>query len=140
MRRKLFSFLIFLIPVSVYSLSYDSGNFGLSSTDSITISTLTLNQITVSTMTVSSFTATGISVSTVTVSSFTASAFSASSVTVNTFFLPPTNAAPRSNVPTTAVGQIIDNTGATPDELCFSTGTSGFSWVRVSTPSLACQN
>jgi len=50
----------------------------------------------------------------------------------------PANAAPRTNVTPAAAGALIRN--STAQELCFSTGTTISTWVRVSTPSLACQN
>lgn len=50
------------------------------------------------------------------------------------------DAAPRTNITPGAIGELIVNTGATPDELCFSTGTTVSTWVQVSTPTLACQN
>lgn len=52
----------------------------------------------------------------------------------------PSNAAPKTNVTPTAVGQVILNTGSTPDEVCFSTGTTASTWVLLSTPTVSCSN
>ncbi|RTL20764.1 MAG: hypothetical protein EKK55_17415 [Rhodocyclaceae bacterium] len=52
----------------------------------------------------------------------------------------PQNAAPRTNVTPTSVGQLILNTTPTPDQLCFSTGTAVSTWVQVADGSSACSN
>jgi len=93
---------------------------GVSSSDVITYSSGT-----VTTLNVSSMAATNVTVST---------------ININTTIRLPQNAAPQTNIIPTAIGQLIINTGATPDELCFSTGTAIQAWVRVRTPSATCSN
>ena len=61
-------------------------------------------------------------------------------ITVNALFTLPSDAAPRTNVTPTVVGQLILNTGATPDEVCFSTGTTASTWVQIRTANTACAN
>jgi len=48
------------------------------------------------------------------------------------------SAAPRSSLTPSGIGEIVWN--GTNSELCVSTGSVLSSWVRVSTPTLACQS
>lgn len=59
---------------------------------------------------------------------------------VTSIFTMPSNAAPQANVIPNSVGQLIVNTGATPDEVCFATAAVVASWVRISTPTATCSN
>ena len=53
----------------------------------------------------------------------------------------PQNAAPRTNVTALKVFEIIVNTGASPDEVCISTGiTATTQWVLLSNMGTACSN
>ena len=61
-------------------------------------------------------------------------------ITINALFTLPSNAAPRTNVTPTVVGQLILNTGATPDEVCFSTGTTASTWTQIRTSNTPCAN
>jgi len=63
-----------------------------------------------------------------------------SSITVSIYLTIPTNAAPQANIVPSSIGQLIVNTGATPDEVCFATATVVESWVRISTPTATCSN
>jgi hypothetical protein len=60
--------------------------------------------------------------------------------TVNGLFRVGKSASPDASVTPSEAGQIIWNTGITPYQLCFSTGSTAGSWVQVSTPSAACSN
>jgi len=61
-------------------------------------------------------------------------------VTFNALPTLPSNAAPRTNITPTVVGQLILNTGPTPDEICFSTGTTPTTWVQIRSSITACSN
>lgn len=52
----------------------------------------------------------------------------------------PQNAAPRTNVTPTSIGQLILNTTPAPSQLCYSTGTIPSSWVQVADGITACSN
>ena len=67
-------------------------------------------------------------------------AMTVSSMTVTVAFVLPNHATPDASVTPFATGQIIINTGATPDEVCMSTGVAASSWVLLSTPTVACSN
>lgn len=60
-------------------------------------------------------------------------------VTIGTsLFTLPSNAAPKTNVTPTAVGQLIYN--STANQLCVSTGTALNTWVQVADGTTACSN
>lgn len=61
-------------------------------------------------------------------------------VTFNALFALPQDAAPRTNVTPTVLGQLIINTGATPDEVCSSSGTAKSTWVLIGDWSTPCSN
>ena len=61
-------------------------------------------------------------------------------ITVNALLTIPSNAAPRSNVTPTAIGQLIVNTGSSPDQVCISTGTLISQWARIADFAVACSN
>lgn len=114
MKRYILS-LLFLASTPVYPVSYDSGNFGLSSVDNITVSTINAVHV-------------GNTIGSVT----------ASTVTVSSRFGLPSNAAPRTNVTPSAAGQLIFNT--TQSEICVSSGTVVTSWVKAASTTTACGN
>lgn len=69
----------------------------------------------------------------------TAFTVTGSSVSINVgLFTLPISTGPRTNVTPTIAGQVIYN--STLPELCMSTGTAINSWVKVSTPTVACAN
>lgn len=68
----------------------------------------------------------------------TAFSITGTSVSVNvSLFTMPISTGPRTNVTPSIAGQVIFN--STFAELCMSTGTAINSWVKVSTPTLACE-
>lgn len=128
--KKLIFLPFLFITSTLFSLTYDSGNYGISTTENITISTLTVFYISVSTITASSSTFTSSNITTLT----------SNSGTFNSILVIPSNAAPRTNVTPTSIGQLIRNTGTDPDEICFSTGTTLPTWVLIRSANTACSN
>ncbi len=175
--KNLLYFVGFLVGATILlGFTYDSGKFGLATSDSISVAGITVSTMTASSMTVTNISAAGITTSTITASSGTITSLAGTGVTVTTVTASsatftnmavsgtgtmgtivitsesvtglfaisvlqiPYNAAPRTNVTPTMIGQIILNTGANPDEICYSTANIAQSWVRISTPSMACAN
>lgn len=115
--KRYFLSLVFFASSSVYPLSYDSGNFGLSSTSVVTISTVNANVV-------------GNVIGNVTGS------IVGSTATISSRFVMPSNSAPRTNVTPVGAGQLIFN--SSQNELCVSSGSTASTWVKVTSTITAC--
>lgn len=106
---------LLFIPLYLHGLTYQSGDFGLGSTSSISIATATINGLTVSSMTLTN-------------------------VRVVTRIVIPSYATPRTNTTPAFVGEVILQTTSDPDQVCYSTGTTVTSWALMGAATTPCSN
>ncbi len=124
----------------VYGYGYDGTNFGTSSRVSIQLQaseawTTTANGTQIL------FKVTPVTTTTpVTPMTISGTGVSFTTMTVTGLFGLRTDAAPRTNITPTAIGQMIVNTGASPDQVCISSGTTASTWVKIADFSTACDN